>query len=354
MPSIYYFCRGNGFGHASRALAILESLSSAQDVTMFSGTSATAHLRRAGVATTDLGWTDATDHGAAAVRAVTEVLARRPRPDVVIADELHYVPLICANLAIPVILLSCRLGTEAGGPEFDIACAQSGIPFIIPDWEDCHEIPDHLVGIAEFPGPLVREIRQTRGEARAELAVPPQDFLCVLAFGALHPNKKELQAELLRAALGLWQEHGEGLGQLAILCGKQEATQLIGEVITPAGVRWIGYTPDAATFYRAADVVMCTAGTTSLELARNGVPCVVFPGSADDVARKRSAKLHDAGLAHVVTGPVPAESRVLLDDLRAAQALAPSADANLIDWCPADLVLRRVMTTLERAASLGA
>lgn len=274
MPGrIAYLARGNGFGHAARALPVIDALDPSVEVRLASAGTGVEYLRMRGRPHDDLGIADEDDHGREATEGIQAYLASIPDLSLVVCDELFRVPVLCDLLNVPCVFVSCFLGADEGqDPRQDVMLVGAR-RIVVPDWASLHTVPAFLDQV-EFVGPIVAPISLSRAEARARLGIAADTFVGVVALGGLTENRRTHQRELLAAAIALWTASAPADSPLVVLCDAAE----LGVTTDDARVSCVSHaaSPDPDAYLRAADVVFPSAGSTMLKLARSNVPAVVL------------------------------------------------------------------------------
>ncbi|MBM7784160.1 hypothetical protein [Tenggerimyces flavus] len=303
MPGrIAYLARGNGFGHAARALPVIDALNRldpAVEVRLASAGTGAEYLRMRGRGHDDLGFPDEDDHDQDATAKLHAYLASMPELDLVVCDELLRVPALCDLIGVPCVFVSCFLGTDPGqDPRQDIML-MGARRIVIPDWPELHSVPPFLDQV-EFLGPIVQPIAMSRAAARQELGIG-DSFVGAVSLGGLTANRLTYQRELLRTALALWEQNAPSDGALYVLCGSAVAAAELGIRSDDARVRWIGYesSQDPDLYLRSADVVFPSPGSAMLKVARSGIPAVVLREPNWPVGRQHVQHLAGRSSVHV-------------------------------------------------------
>ncbi len=272
---IAYLARGNGFGHAARALPVIDALTELDptvEVRLASAGTGAEYLRMRGRAHDDLGIADEDDHGQEATERLHAYLASQSDLSLVVCDELFRVPVLCDLLGVPCVFVTCFLGMDPGqDPRQDVMLVGAR-RIVIPDWPELHAVPPFLDQV-EFLGPIVQPIATARAAAREALGIG-ESFVGTVSLGGLTTERRTYQQSLLRAALSLWQRDAPPDSTIYVLCDESE----LGIDATDPRVRWVGYeaTQDPDLYLRAADVVFPSPGSTMLKIARSRIPAVVL------------------------------------------------------------------------------
>jgi hypothetical protein len=317
MAGIVWLTRGHGFGHAARDLRILRSLRElcpgAEILLASSGTGVKYYSSR-GVPCHDLGIEDRYDRGEDAVRRVWQFLRTIRDPDLVIADEVVWAPPFCRRFFdCPRVLLTDWLYADQGLPQHDPFLDAASEIFVL-DFPEAHPGPYAVTAPVTFTGPVVEEFPDDRGSARKRLGLSPDQRVAVVTVGG-RPGRP-FTRRLAREVAAAWSMNASASDVMFVLGGTTE--ELPG---APDAVRQVTYTESPEVYYRAADVVVTDArGTTSFEIAANGIPLVPMLSPENlDLFRRRTRVLESAGLA--VSASIGDSPDEIWSTLAAAQEL---------------------------------
>jgi hypothetical protein len=349
MPRIVFLCRGHGYGHAARDLAVVTALRALRpdaEVLLASSGTGLDYFRRRSVGCANLGISDEEDQTLDAARRVLRFLGRVGRPDLVVADEVFCAPALCRGLGVPNLLLTDFFWADAGRPHLDRVCADADAVVLL-DAPSTHRLPTDLAVPVHVTGPVAAAFPLTRDQARRRLGVSGAELVVVAAFGSPHQNKPPFVRALLGTVLAAWRGHAPDRRAVLFLLA-EPVPGLAGGDTAPA-VTWTGVTTEPETYYRAADLVFAWAGLATLsELVRNAVPTVCFTGENEGVEmRTRTVHWESAGaIRRADLRADPAELWRLGERARADRARQPGAGAAVPTWAdPAD-VARLVLAHL--------
>ncbi|MEU9505938.1 hypothetical protein AB0D32_06625 [Micromonospora sp. NPDC048170] len=273
-PRVVVLTRGHGYGHAARDLQIVETIRRTRpDVQLDLASSGTGlrYYRSRNVSCSDLDIPDERDTSEAAGRAVHRYLTTLPRPDLVVTDEVMWALPVCRRLLdVPAVLITDWFYGELGLPHLDRTLNEA-TAIVVPDFAAAHPGTAEITVPLHFTGPLVRRFDVDRATARAELGLPADAFVAVVALGGM-TDRPDTRA-MLAATLGAWQRHAGADDHLLVLA--DELPDLAAP--RPANLRWAGLTARPEIPFSAADVVVADgAGFTVCELVRNGVPALAM------------------------------------------------------------------------------
>lgn len=228
------------------------------------------------------------------------VVARR-RPEVVVAMGGYAsvpVALAAVVLAVPVVLVNVDARPGAANRLVGRFAKAAAVAF--PDTP----LPRAVVTGAPVRAEIVAAARpsgEERRAARRRLGLPEERRVVAAvggSLGALRVNAAVLELARLwsgRADVALYHVTGSRDAAWA-----QEAAP---EALTALWYQQVEYERHMASFYQAADVVVCRAGANTVaELAVVGVASVLvpLPGAPGDHQRANAAALADAGAAVVI------------------------------------------------------
>lgn len=332
--SIRHVCRGFGYGHASRASKIIGALRRADaGCTIATGGTGAEFFRKNSRPFTDLKWRDRADHGRWTVRKVRNYLtAACTDTDLVVADELFYVPAICSGLGLPSVFMACAV-TSHNYHQIESAVASGDTLVLVPDWPEVHRLVSRDVrDRVRYVGPVVDSITCTRAEARQTVGLNADCELWVLALGAIHPSKFKVQRNMLQQCLTYWRELNSPDRRLVVLCAEDVVRHYFGMDTRLPRVEWWAFAPQAPLVYRGADVVFAYGGSSALESMYQRTPTVAF-ASGHPVDTKRIAHLSDHGALAMRTSNESESLETLAADVEVARRCSTRT---LDDFPPGD------------------
>jgi hypothetical protein len=278
MAEILFLTRGHGFGHAARDLRIIQELRQRPDTTVriMANGGAVSYYEMRGVPCTPIELPD-DDFGKAGAEAVWPVLARVPRPDLVVSDEVLWaLPFAHMVWKRPCVMLLCALWADYGLPQAD-RFFDAAEEVMVLDFPQSRRESYGTTARLSFPGPVVQPFTAERGAARARLGIAGKDEVTVLSLGGMssRPETRRMAAVAVRA----WREHARPGARMLVLADRPADADpaLDGTGAGGPEVVWAGVTSEPETYYRAADVVLNDAmGSTVCDLAWNQVPTVAL------------------------------------------------------------------------------
>ncbi|WP_143230799.1 hypothetical protein [Actinosynnema sp. ALI-1.44] len=293
---------------------------------LVTGGSGGEYLRRSGVGHIDAKWTDDNDHSWSTRRKVARMLARRADSiDLVIVDELFYVPALCVEMELPCLFMACTFATSRYFRFIRGAIGQSQMRFAVPDWYSLHPTPPEIAPHVDFLGPLVAVETCTRLQARAALGLPADATITVLLHGSPHTSKGAIRLRMLQEAVDHWRT-GSRSDSLLVVVGEKPANW--SDATSAGEVKWILFTNHTRLLAKAADLVLACAGTVALESLRAGTPTIAYTSRADWLAHARMNYL--AGLNVAVHRCVDDDvDRAFADDVAASNDLRDVNDLGL-------------------------
>lgn len=313
MPRVLYGVSPIGLGHATRSLVVVRELRKRGGVVgVFSGGKAAEFFRENGVDVLE-GVEDAGpkivrgEMGGVASWYVRSWLAQRGNvkrargiigsfsPDVVVGDEEFSGVTAAGELGVKRVLISDEL--QLG---FARTWVASLIERRVERWYqgllgsvDALLIPDEGEdsGNRRHVGPIVRAPTSTCGEVRASRGIPPGPYVLVSLSGSgVGRELATASAEAVAKALGG--------GATVVVAGNR------GERIRRAGVRDLGVVNDNQNLVACADLVISTAGKSTIdEAAAAGTPVIAIP-IRNHAEQERNAKA--LGYAYDDLGRLPA------------------------------------------------
>jgi UDP-N-acetylglucosamine:LPS N-acetylglucosamine transferase len=273
---VLFFSRGLGMGHATRDVAIaqtLQSLAPDVEVTFASYARGLPMLRNAGYAPIDLGLPPQGQNNQRLLR-IGQVIQEQ-RPHLVVSDEeLLALPLARLHGVLPVLITNWLI-EEQRYSEADYM--NSAAVVIFPDFADSFALPTSLHCPVIFVGPIVRPFLhslQERDEIRATLGVGKETrVLCVITGGNLPDD-----LHFVEASLAAFQALDRD-SHLIMLAGELKET-IAAKMAHSARIILEDYAFDADQYVIASDLVVCRGGHNTLwELARLGIPSISVPPS---------------------------------------------------------------------------
>ncbi len=269
---IDYLCRGMGWAHAARTVAVVPDLArrpEVTDVAIAAAGSAIGYFDLVGMPCHDLRVPDDADHSAYAAYRIRRHLAGRGTADrVVVSDELCLAPLLCRADGVGCVLGVCSFRHFAAGARAFAAADR----VLLASWPEVDAVPEALRHTVTAIGPIVRV---TPGEgARAALGLPDTGLVVTVSLGSYHPTKIAYFRAALRTAVDAWR-HAPADAVLVVPLPPTTVGELLGA--PPPGNIWcVGATDRLDTYHVASTVVLTMGGSTTSHAVRNGIPTVVL------------------------------------------------------------------------------
>ena len=330
---ITYFCRGHGFGHASRSLRLVQELHRrGQEVTVVTYGYGAQYFRLMRVACIEVDIEDRRDFSPDAVRAFAEALPPLSGSDLFVVDELHYLPnLIRETSAAPIVVLTDWLFAERD-LGVDTLLYPARRTFVV-DFEHAHDLDDFTASRVEFVGPIAPIEPSTRTPA-----VHDNGRSIVVTVGGSASSPASLR--LLQTMIPLLLSWARSDDEILVL-GDDPAQ---GALQDPR-VTWAGLRSDATALLRSADLVVCDGnGMTTCELAYLGVPTIAYlaparSGMHDPVSARRVSLLADrAPFAVAEPGLTTADLGRLIDHVWRSDGSRRLPELRALFVSPSELV----------------
>ncbi|MGW9270874.1 glycosyltransferase [Microbacterium sp. NPDC055599] len=300
---ITVFCRGHGFGHASRSLRLVAALQRrGHKVDVVSYGYGAEYFRMMGVECVDAGIVDRRDFAPEAVAALAGLLPGLAGSELFVVDELHYLPpVIREHTAAPIVMLTDWLFAERDlGVDTVLYPARRTL---VVDFAEAHPLDPYTASRVEFVGPVAPPLLERRRAPAAVADATGRRIVMTLGGSTSNPASLRMLKSLVPQVL----EWARGDDELLILGDDPTAGAL-----TDRRVRWLGRRPDAAEILAGADLAVCNGnGMTTCELAYLGVPTIaslapVYGEVHDPVSVRRTALLARYA-PFAVTGPEATE-----------------------------------------------
>ncbi len=239
---------------------------------------------------------------ASGIAALALLVRRRPRVVVSVGGYVAVpVGLAAATLRIPLVLVNIDALPGAAHRALRRFAVASAVAF--PGTPLPHPVLTGTPIRGDLAG--MDHSREQAGTARIALGVPPARAMVGVTGGSLGARRLNdaalAMAPLLRAPGGLTLYHVTGPRNFEAVTAARGAPGAQGEG-DPSGLCYqlVPFEEHMASFYAAADLVVCRAGAlTVAEVAAAGVPTVLvpLPGAPGDHQSANAAALVDAGAA---------------------------------------------------------
>lgn len=280
MVNMLYFSRGHGFGHASKdheIVGALRTIVPVFNITIVSSGLGTEYFRNVSMDSTELEIPDDSDLSAEVYQTLDTYLQSCADasilPDIIVANEVFYVPLLARKFGVPSILITHWLFSSISNFDADYLLSMADWIILLDDLTG-HSIPSFLTGKMTAVGPYAGELSVDRLESRRLLGLPESEMVAVIAPGSSRSDKVEDARMLIRRVSETFRILGSNDNHLIVMA---DPDVLAMESDIYSGLIWTGFTSTPDIYYQAADVVW-TLGTfsTVAKVLKGGIPTIAL------------------------------------------------------------------------------
>lgn len=276
MTNLLYVSRGRGFGHAIPDLVAARSIRASLPnlhVTFASYASGLKLLAQSEFPVLPLHVDLAAEFDPCAMIPALVDLFDTAHPDIVVAHEMFFVPLIARSRSIPSILLTHWFFTEVRGhPAImrDVAMTAAD-RIVLLDLEQFHKTPEFLVDKVQFIAPILRFYDHKR-VGHHPLPREPLKYALIAMGGRSWRFKNEIDM-VLAALAKLQEEQRFPYGILLLAPGSANYFRQRGASLRLTNLTVLDHVANPAALYRDALFVVGRGSyITMAELAVLGVP----------------------------------------------------------------------------------